>query len=486
MQSVNSSNDIVFFGALGDLSQRKLIPALYQLERAGQLATESRIIGVARKSYSDDEFKAHCHEQLREFVAQDELIEDVVTKLLKRFSYHRIDFSVSDGFGSLADQLNQFPDRGRVYYFATAASQYGVISEQLDEFKLITDNSRVVLEKPIGHSLTSSEEVNDVVGKHFKEQQIYRIDHYLGKETVQNLLMLRFANPVFSTIWNNQHISHIEISVTEKVGIEGRWGYFDDAGQLRDMVQNHLFQLLMLTAMPTPISLRSDDIRDAKVSVLKSLRPFDPYNADKLYIRGQYQAGTVDGKSVPGYLEEDGANTDSLTESFVALKLHIDNEQWKDVPFFLRTGKRLKSKSTRIVVHFKPQHALFGEQENQLVIQLQPDEGITLQIYSKENGLTSTQQLRRDNLQLNILDQNNDRIADAYERLLLEVCRGNQALFVRRDEVEFAWRWCDQLLAFWQYNDTQPEGYAAGSWGPDSATNLMTRHGKHWYGDNDA
>ncbi|WP_250135298.1 glucose-6-phosphate dehydrogenase, partial [Pseudomonas aeruginosa] len=354
----------------------------------------------------------------------------------------------------------------------------------------LAERTRVVLEKPIGHDLESSREVNEAVARFFPESRIYRIDHYLGKETVQNLIALRFANSLFETQWNQNHISHVEITVAEKVGIEGRWGYFDQAGQLRDMVQNHLLQLLCLIAMDPPSDLSADSIRDEKVKVLRALEPIPAEQLASRVVRGQYTAGFSDGKAVPGYLEEEHANRDSDAETFVALRVDIRNWRWSGVPFYLRTGKRMPQKLSQIVIHFKePPHYIFAPEQrslisNRLIIRLQPDEGISLQVMTKDQGLGKGMQLRTGPLQLSFSETYHAaRIPDAYERLLLEVTQGNQYLFVRKDEVEFAWKWCDQLIAGWERLSEAPKPYPAGSWGPVASVALVARDGRSWYGD---
>ncbi|MBY4677067.1 glucose-6-phosphate dehydrogenase [Marinobacterium arenosum] len=481
MAPADSSSDIVFFGVLGDLAQRKLLPAIYQLERAGLLPDDCRILGLARTALDDGGFRDICAASLQRFVPEAELDTACSARFLQRLSFLQLDFNDPAGFKALASRLDH--KRHCIFYYATPASLYGPISQALAEANCLHERCRVVLEKPIGHDRPSSAEVNDQVAGFFDESQIYRIDHYLGKETVQNLIALRFANPIFSSQWNSRHISHVEITVAEKVGIEGRWGYFDDAGQLRDMVQNHLLQLLTLTAMDPPASLDADAVRDAKVALLKSLKPLEGALLNTHVVRGQYSAGEIDNQPVPGYLEEDGANTASRTESFVALKVEIDNPRWQDTPFFLRTGKRLPAKCSQIVVHFKPQpDALFAADpvagDNRLIIRIQPNEGIALNLFSKHQGLDRDMALRNDPMQLNFAEAfGSRRIADAYERLLLEVIHGNQSLFVRRDEIEHAWQWCDRLLAHWQQQPNPPEPYPAGSWGPDSADKLIAEQG---------
>ncbi|NVK41371.1 MAG: glucose-6-phosphate dehydrogenase [Oceanospirillaceae bacterium] len=486
MSIADTSCDILFFGALGDLTQRKLLPALYQLERANLLSADTRIIGLARDSEPADSIN-HSEASLRRFVPEAEIDTDTLQRFLQKLQFLSVDFGVAADYLALKDLLDQRPDRTRIFYYSTAASIYGMISANLASSGCIDERSRVVMEKPIGHSLTSSHEVNAAVGQYYDEAQIYRIDHYLGKETVQNLIALRFANNLFGNQWNQNHISHVEITVAEKVGIEGRWGYFDKYGQLRDMVQNHLLQLLCLVAMDPPSDLSADAIRDEKVKVLKALRPITEDIRDSHVIRGQYSAGEIAGEPVPGYLEEPDANTTSDTESFVAIKAEIRNWRWAGVPFYLRTGKRMPEKLSQITIHFRQQpHYIFDPEqrklaENKLTIKLQPDEGISLQIVTKDQGLDKGMQLRSAPLQLSFSQAfEMSRVPDAYERLLLEVINGNQYLFVRRDEIENAWKWCDQILENWQ-DGNEPLPYAAGSWGPEASDVMLATDGRTWH-----
>ena len=475
------------FGALGDLALRKLFPALYQLDRAGLLHADTQILALARDAGDAQQYLQQIEQHLRRHVPAAEVDAAVLQRFQARLSYLSMDFLEADDYLLLAEQVG---NRERlIAYFATPASVYGGICANLAAVGL-AERTRAVLEKPIGHDLESSRAVNDAVAQYFPETRIYRIDHYLGKETVQNLIALRFANSLFETQWNQNHISHVEITVAEKVGIEGRWGYFDQAGQLRDMIQNHLLQLLCLIAMDPPSDLSADSIRDEKVKVLKALAPITGEQLSQQVVRGQYVAGSSDGKAVPGYLEEENSNTRSDTETFVALRADIRNWRWAGVPFYLRTGKRMAEKMSQIVIHFKvPPHYIFDPEQrqligNKLIIRLQPDEGIALQVMTKDQGLDKGMQLRSGPLQLNFSDTyRSARVPDAYERLLLEVMRGNQNLFVRKDEIEHAWQWCDQLIAGWKRLGDSPKPYAAGTWGPMGSIALITRDGRSWYGD---
>ncbi len=478
---------LALFGGLGDLALRKLFPALYQLDRAGLLPAATRILALARDDGDPAAHLATIADGLQRHVPARELEEGALQRFLARLDYLAMDFLCADHYPVLADRLG--PVERLIAYFATPAAVYGAICNGLAQSGL-AGRTRVVLEKPIGHDLASSRAVNEAVAAHFPENRTYRIDHYLGKETVQNLIALRFANSLFETQWNQNHISHVEISVAEQVGIEGRWGYFDQAGQLRDMIQNHLLQLLCLIAMDPPSDLSADSIRDEKVKVLKALAPIAPEQLGQQVVRGQYVAGSILGKPVPGYLEEDNANARSDTETFVALRAEIRNWRWAGVPFYLRTGKRMPQKLSQIVIHFKePPHCIFAPEQrplisNKLIIRLQPDEGISLQVMTKDQGLDKGMQLRSGPLQLSFSDTyRSARIPDAYERLLLEVMKGQQNLFVRKDEIEYAWKWCDQLIAGWRQQGDPPKPYAAGTWGPMASIALITRDGRSWYGD---
>ncbi|BFN25401.1 glucose-6-phosphate 1-dehydrogenase [Pseudomonas sp. SCT] len=478
---------LALFGALGDLALRKLFPALYQLDRAGLLPTETRLLALARESGEPASHLAMIEEHLRRHVGERDLDDAVLQRFMARLDYLSMDFRRAEDFAALADKAGQV--ESIVAFFATPASVYGAICAGLAEAGL-AERTRVVLEKPIGHDLESSREVNDAVARFFPEDRTYRIDHYLGKDTVQNLIALRFANSLFETQWNQNHISHVEITVAETVGIEGRWGYFDQAGQLRDMIQNHLLQLLCLIAMDPPSDLSADSIRDEKVKVLKALAPIAPEHLGQQLVRGQYVAGSILGRHVPGYLEEENSNTQSDTETFVALRAEICNWRWAGVPFYLRTGKRMPQKLSQIVIHFKaPPHYIFAPEQrqligNKLIIRLQPQEGISLLVMTKDQGLDKGMQLRSGPLQLNFSETyKSPRIPDAYERLLLEVMKGNQNLFVRKDEIEYAWKWCDQLIDGWQRVGAPPKPYAAGSWGPAASIALISRDGRSWYDD---
>ncbi|RUO20873.1 glucose-6-phosphate dehydrogenase [Aliidiomarina iranensis] len=482
--------DFILFGTLGDLARRKLLPALYQLEKANLLHAKTRIIGVARDSIDTETFTAKVQASLEEFVGKAQLDNAVWERLAKRLAYCGFDLASVSEYSLLAKTLKRDDNRAVLSYLATPPQLFPSICKGLSEHQLVTENARVVLEKPLGHDLPSSRDINQEVGNYFAESQIYRIDHYLGKETVLNLLALRFANPIFADQWTHNAIDHVQITAAEQVGVEGRWSYYDDAGQLRDMVQNHLLQVLALIAMEPPTRLDAESVREEKIKVLRSLRPITQQNVREDTVRGQYSGGFVGDKKVPGYLEEEGANASSKTETFVALKAHIDNWRWSQVPFYLRTGKRMAQKRTEIVITFKPQpHNIFHETmaqlpPNRLVIRLQPDEGVEIQMMNKVPGLGKQMQLKPTTLDLSFDETfENQRISDAYERLLLEAIEGNQYLFVARDEVEFAWKWIDGIREAWQQTNEEPKPYPSGSLGPAAAITLIAHDGREWDDD---
>ncbi|GAA3907789.1 glucose-6-phosphate dehydrogenase [Halomonas cibimaris] len=492
-ENADRAVDLAIFGALGDLARGRLWPALYQLDREGLLARSTRLLGLSRHESDTDDFRRKIVGLLEDGLNGDERDAESLERFAARLEYRRLDFTRPDDYAAIARWRQELRGEGSnarplVVYMAVGAALYGDVCAGLERGGALGEHDRVVVEKPVGHDLASSHAVNDAVGAVFPESRTYRIDHYLGKETVQNLIALRFANPLFGNQWNQNHISHVEITVAETAGIEGRFGYFDGAGQLRDMVQNHLLQLLCLIAMEPPSSLDADAIRDEKVKVLKALKPLTQEALEQDVVRGQYIAGTRDGQPVPGYREEDGADSASHTETFVALKTEVANWRWAGVPFYLRTGKRLPEKRSRIVIHFRQQpHYIFDPDQrslaaNKLIIRLQPDEGIALQVLTKDSGLEKGMRLRPGPLHLDFNSAFPEaRIPDAYERLLLEVMKGRQYLFVRRDEVEYAWRWCEQLLDHWQALDTPPRRYPAGSWGPVASIAMITRDGRSWY-----
>ncbi|HWU76647.1 MAG TPA: glucose-6-phosphate dehydrogenase [Rhodanobacter sp.] len=476
--------DLVIFGGTGDLAMRKLLPALLHRFRAGQIPASSRIVGVAREPLDDEGYR----KQLREVLSHNGDSAQL-DAFLQQVSYRPLDARKDEGWDEFAALIKQQAGHVRVFYLSTSPSLFVDICTRLGEHELNLGAARVVLEKPIGRDLASAKGINDAVGRFFSESQTYRIDHYLGKETVQNLLVLRFGNALFEPLWNSAHVEHVQITVGETVGVGHRAGYYEHAGAMRDMLQNHMLQLLCMVAMEPPASLEPDAVRDEKLKVLNALKPIDESNAGELTVRGQYRAGVAEGASVPGYPDELG-DTRSNTETFVALKAEIGNWRWAGVPFYLRTGKRLPERVSEIAVTFKSvPHSIFANSagklvQNRLVLRLQPDEGVKLWLTIKDPGPGGLR-LRHVPLDMSFAEAFGVEQPDAYERLLLDVVRGNPTLFMRRDEVEAAWRWADPILAAWAASGEPPRPYAAGTWGPSAAVALIERDGRTWHEDND-
>ncbi|MDH3861566.1 MAG: glucose-6-phosphate dehydrogenase [Gammaproteobacteria bacterium] len=476
--------DLVIFGGTGDLAMRKLLPALYHRDLDGQLTPESRIIAASRGELAREDYLERVEDALRRNLAEDEFDETFWATFAARIHYVQADASAHEEWSSLAQLLNGVEERVRVAYLATAPSLFGAIAQGLKHNGLVTESSRIVLEKPLGRDLDSAREINNEIAACFAESQVYRIDHYLGKETVQNLLALRFGNSLFEPLWRRSTIDNVQITVAEDLGVGGRVEFYDRVGALRDMVQNHLMQLVCLFAMEPPSSLDHNAVRDEKIKVLRSLKPISPADVGTNTVRGQYTAGAIGGETVAGYIDELGGN-DSSTETFVALKLQIENWRWSGVPFYLRTGKRLKAKHSEIVVQFQDvPHSIFPEQKfnvkpNMLRIRLQPDEGVQLSIMAKEPGPGGFD-LRPVALDLSFAETFSVRYPDAYERLLMEVLRGNPALFMRRDEVEAAWRWVDGVIDSWETSKQKVESYVSGTWGPSASALLLDRDGRSW------
>ncbi len=477
------SFDIVIFGGTGDLSRRKLLPALYHRWADGQIPEDARIIGVSRSEMDDGAFRAFAFEAC-EAATEGNIDKAKWKKFARHLSYLAMDATDEKAdWASLKARLTVDAERPCIFYLAVTPKIYVLICEALGQAGLAKGNARVVLEKPIGTDLQSARAINAGVGAVFAEDSIYRIDHYLGKETVQNLLVLRFANSLFEPLWNRSAIDHIQITVAEHYGVGERAGYYDSSGALRDMVQNHLLQLLCLIAMEPPNTIDGDAIRIEKIKVLQALRPMTADCVGKQTVRGQYLAGQVEGEAVAGYIDELGHA--SGTETFVAIKLAIDNWRWSQVPIYLRTGKRMKGRHSEIVVRFRPTpHAMFGAQDaqsNRLVINVQPDEGVQLFLQIKEPGPGG---LKIKSLPLNLSYQDNFtvRYPDAYERLLMDIVRGNLSLFMRREEVEAAWQWVDGLIAAWEQADVPMHTYTAGvEDGPVEAKMMMRGDDREWW-----
>ena len=477
--------DLVVFGGAGDLAYRKLLPALFERDRDGQIPPIARIIGVSRRSMKDSEYRAATAAALAKHVSEDERDPAAVETFLKRLHFVSVDAQATAGWPDLVKALKEGAERIRAFYLAVAPELFGPICEKIGADKLVTPKTRVIIEKPIGHDLASARALNDVVGRIFDEGQIYRIDHYLGKETVQNLMALRFGNALFEPLWNAAHIDHVQITVSESLGVEGRGDYYDQAGALRDIVQNHMMQLLCLVAMEPPSRMDADSVRDEKLKVLRSLKPIDDANINQVTVRGQYRAGAMASGPVPGYREEVG-NPASNNDTFVALKAEIGNWRWAGVPIYLRTGKRLAERVSEIVVTFRAiPHSIFDSTvgaiaQNRLVLRLQPDEGVKLWLMIKDPG-PGGMRLRYVPLDMSFAQAFKVRPPDAYERLILDVIRGNQTLFMRRDEVEAAWAWIDPIADAWERSREAPKSYVSGTWGPSASVALIERDGRTWH-----
>jgi glucose-6-phosphate 1-dehydrogenase len=481
---MNDHQVLVIFGATGDLAQRMLYPSLYFLEHDGLLPAGLSIVGCSRAPIERGRFQDRIEAAVRER-AGGNFSGDIWERFGARLRHAAVDAIKPDSFASLKPAVANADDI--LYYLSTSPSFYGSICGNLKAAGLVPDTSRVIVEKPIGHDLQSCRKINDCLAETFiSESRIFRIDHYLGKEAVQNLLALRFANTFFEPLWNKVSIEHVQITVAETVGVEDRWSYYDDYGAIRDMVQNHLLQLLALVAMEPPASLDADSVRNEKVKVLRSLRPIRGRDVEKKTVRGQYGAGTIDNHPVPAYAAESGGHPSS-TETYVALSANIDNWRWASVPFYLRTGKRLPERSSEIVIQFRDvPHSIFDGDDllaNRLIIRLQPEERISLLLMNKtpsleENGM----QLKPLALNLSLDEAFRARRRIAYERLLLEALHNKSTLFVRRDEAEAAWTWIDAIIAGWANHSVIPAAYAAGTWGPAGADALIARNGRGAFG----
>ncbi|PTM97734.1 glucose-6-phosphate dehydrogenase [Mycoplana dimorpha] len=477
--------DYVVFGGTGDLAERKLLPALYHRQIMGQFTDPTRIIAASRAAMTDQGYREFAVKALREHLKPEEIDDAQLKAFTDRLFYVSVDATSEQGWDALKDILEPGKERVRAFYLAVAPAIFGEIAQKIHDHKLITKQTRIVVEKPIGRDLASAMELNSTLGRVFREDQIFRIDHYLGKETVQNLMALRFANALYEPLWNSAHIDHVQITVAESVGLESRAGYYDKAGALRDMVQNHILQLVCLVAMEVPSSMDAEAVRDEKLKVLRALKPIDEYNVERLTVRGQYRAGASSGGPVKGYLEELEGGV-SNTETFVAIKAELGNWRWAGVPFYIRTGKRMATRVSEIVITFKPiPHSIFEPaagriEANQLIIRLQPDEGVKQWLMIKDPG-PGGMRLRNVPLDMTFARAFDVRNADAYERLLLDVIRSNQTLFMRRDEVEAAWRWIDPILKAWETTGQQVQGYTAGTWGPSQAIALIERDGRTWH-----
>ncbi len=468
--------DLVVFGGTGDLARRKILPGLYLRWLAGQMPPEARIIGAARGELDDAEFRKLVGEAIAEFAPKSRQDPVAIAAFLERLLYVTVDARGEEGWERLREVVR--PDVVQAFYFSVAPALFGDIASRLKHYGIAGADARIVVEKPFGRDLASAKALNATLAQHFAESQIYRIDHYLGKETVQNLMAVRFANILFEPLWKAEYVDHVQITVAETVGVNGRGAYYDKSGAMRDMVQNHIMQLLCLIAMEPPYHFDPAAVRDEKLKVIRAL---DPVNAEDI-VRGQYLAG----KDTTSYLE-DAENPASKTESYIALKVSISNWRWKGTPFYLRTGKRLRARASEIAITFRePPHSIFddhsGWRENVLVIRLQPNEGMDMMVMIKEPGPGGMRltQVPLDMSFADALADADEDVPDAYERLIMDVIRGNQTLFMRGDEVEAAWAWTDPLIEAWDARGDKPQGYDPGSSGPEDALMLMHRDGRRW------
>jgi glucose-6-phosphate 1-dehydrogenase len=481
MSASTSELSIVIFGGTGDLSFRKLLPALYMAYIHDRIPSTCRILALGRQVMSSEAFRGQVSERSRAFIQDDPAQDGGWQRFLERLQYLCLDVNDDAGYAALAQVCRK--GETRVFYLATAPSLFTRICAGLRSADLIDEDSRVVLEKPLGHDLRSAQAINAEVARYFQERQIYRIDHYLGKETVQNLMVLRFGNSILEPLWRAPYIKGVQITVAETLGVGSRAAFYDGTGALRDMVQNHLLQLLCIVAMETPISLEPDDVRDEKLKVLRSLKRMTPEEVAHNTVRGQYREGQLEGEAVRAYLAEQGVPATSDTETFVAIRAQINNPRWAGVPIFLRTGKRLQARRSEIVIEFaKPPFSPFGDADggsNLLIITLQPEESIRLQMLMKEPG--SGMKRRPVSLDLDLHEAFTSRRAEAYERLLVDVTRSRLTHFMRRDELEAAWAWIDPIVDAWRQSGTSPRPYAAGTWGPASASALIASQGLAWH-----
>lgn len=488
---------LVIFGATGDLTARKLVPALYNLARDGQLPPHFACVGFARREKTHEQFRKEMEDAVNQFSRVKPVDKSLWNNFSNQLFYHRSEFDDDSGYeqlrGFLASLDTQFGTKGnRVFYLSTQPSFFPLIIEKLKQHQLIYPEnhpsgswSRIIIEKPFGHDLNSAMALQQEISKHLSENQVYRIDHYLGKETVQNLLVFRFANPIFESIWNNHHISHVQITMAEEIGIGTRGLFFEEAGMLRDIVQNHMMQLLSLVAMEPPTSLKAEAIRSEKVKVIESIRPFPIDNFNQYIVRGQYGKGYINGQEVPEYRQEKNVSPTSKVETYVAMELFIDNWRWSGVPFYLRAGKRMPKRVTEIAItfHHAPGFLFKSEgkqmEQNVLVIRIQPDEGISLRMNCKVPGLTN--QIQPVKMDFRYWSYFGSTPPEAYERLICDCMAGDSTLFARADEVIASWRLFSPILEQWQARDVDHfPNYESGTWGPQEAESLIEREGRHW------
>lgn len=485
---------VVIFGASGDLAKRKLIPALYRLVQDRLLPAEFAVVGLGRTEMSDEEFRARMKENVAEFSEAGEVDDEVWESFARGLRYLPSNIKNQDDYRRLAELLEEVDrERGtggnRLFYLSTAPEFYAEAVERLDEAGLTRRRAgwtRVIIEKPFGTSLESAQSLNREILKHLDESQVYRIDHYLGKETVQNLLVFRFANGIFEPMWNRQYIDHVQITNAETVGVEGRGGYYEKSGVVRDMIQNHVFQVLSLVAMEPPVSLSGEDVRDEKIKAMQAARAFNEERVRRECVRGQYGPGAIGGKPVPGYREEPGVAPDSATETYAMLTMYFDNWRWSGVPFYIRSGKRLSKRVTEIAIQFREvPHKLFGSEmehvgPNQLVIRIQPDEGITMRFAAKVPGQVT--RIRDVNMDFRYGASFGGQLAEAYERLILDCILGDSTLYARKDMTERGWELVMPVLEHWSESKDEAEfpNYEAGSWGPEASFSLLEKEGRRW------
>ncbi|HRG62068.1 MAG TPA: glucose-6-phosphate dehydrogenase [Burkholderiales bacterium] len=472
--------DMVLFGGTGDLVKRKLLPALYNAFVDGNIESSSRFFCLGRGDMSSEDYITSAHKYATD--AKNKIDPHHWSEFIKLINYVQLDVNDEAGYSKLGSVLDQ--SKTNIYYLSTAPELFKTISHNLAKSGLNHERSRVVLEKPLGNDLASSNDINDYVAQYFKEDQIYRIDHFLGKESVQNLMAVRFGNTLFEALWRRQWVNSVQITVSEDIGVGSRGDFYEHTGALRDMLQNHLLQMLCIVAMEPPSSLDADVIRDEKLKVLRSLKPLSEDDVLKNVIKGQYKAGAVAGQSVKGYLEEEKVAPNSITETFVALKAEIQNWRWAGVPFYLRTGKRMQEKVAEIVIQFKDIPCKIfptsgGTFANRLIIRIQPEETVKLFFLAKQPG--DTNRLQPVYLDLDFNEMFHARRTDGYERLLLDIIRGNLSLFVRRDEQIAAWKWVEPILETWKELKVAPKQYPAGTWGPASSSALLARDGLYWH-----
>lgn len=478
---------MVIFGASGDLTKRKLMPALYELYREKRLDGEFAVLGVARTQYTDSSFQAYIHDELKQFIKKEDYKEEVMDQFIKHLHYLPMSMDESGRYDLLRERIEELSGESMpeniLYYLATPPSLYGIIPKQLKKVKLNGPSTRIVVEKPFGYDLKSAQQLNKIYATVFDEKQIYRIDHFLGKETAQNILAFRFANGIFEPLWNRNFVDYVEVTAVENLGIENRGGFYEGTGALRDMVQNHLIQLVALTAMEPPAAFNADSFRNEVVKVYESLAPLTEEDLNEHIVRGQY----TEGNGKQGYRDEKSVDPASRTETYIAMKLGINNWRWSGVPFYIRTGKAMPTKVTEIVIHFKPTpHQMFRCAEdggcataNKLILRIQPNEGTVLKFGMKVPGPGFD--IKQVEMDFTYDEMGGKPVGDAYARLIEDCIQGDQTLFTRSDAVESSWKFFDPVLSYWNKNKSAPlYGYPVGTWGPLESEQMMREHGAEW------